>query len=282
MPVVNDLPDDYNPYEHLLSVYRLTLNDIIRHNFTDIISQDGFNNISKLTPRQSLYLASLHDETDTEGMTKMRTDLFFMIMRKASDLQAPIYGEPTENYQETRKFKPQIALHFIEPHAEVEPGYYALRSVIKFRIVNETSETFTMAEANRFATEIKTLFGGGAGFQWHRGKELFPYTDKEKGYQLKLLCRNTATAVLIIEKVLEIQGHSIDLKKLTLSNNAEPAIAFPTVPHTEIILGKPHKLPRKRAVGTVHFQYALLHLWGKPSAVVLFDPFHHYSQAILR
>jgi hypothetical protein len=234
------------------------------------------------TPRASLRLACTHEEADSIDMTILRLWLFFGILRKAQDFHPAIFGIPSNSFQETTRYYPQVHLYFEEKSSEADVGYKPLRSQISFRLIGETTETLTSAEVLVIANKIKTLFSTTIPFFWKRGKELYSYIDQAKGYYFQILCFDETQAKKIVEQVLDIRGHTPTWKLLNTKTNSEPTTSYPTIPVTKTILGKPYKQPRCRPVGTVHFKAATLHIHGKPSPIVLVDPDRRYAASIVR
>jgi hypothetical protein len=274
------LPDNFSPAEHLQDVVMLTQNKIVRAEFNDVGDDDWVHDIT--TPRASLRVACTHVDTDSVDMTLIRLWLYYGVLRKAQDFHPAIYGIPATSFQETNKIHPQVHLYFEEKSTEADPGYSILRSQVSFRLMNETTDTLTKAEATALGTKIKSLFNSGAAFFWKRGKELASYVDQEKGYYFQILVFNETEAKKVIEQVLDIRGHSPTWKKLNMHKNTEPATTYPTVPVTKVIMGKSVKQPRRRPVGTVRFVNAVLMLHGKPDPIVLYDPSGTYLGALVK
>ncbi|WP_235526643.1 hypothetical protein [Nostoc piscinale] len=84
--------------------------------------------------------------------------------------------------------------------------------------MNESSETITRSDAERLAREIKTVFATPP-FTWNKGKFKCTYTDKERGYELKLLVTSKAEGERIIKAVLSIQNHPFDRDYLQYIDN---------------------------------------------------------------
>jgi len=273
------LPQGFSEFEFLQDIIRKWQNRIVKEEFADL-GGDNFDPDIRIS-RQALRHACTHKDTDTAEMMQMRNDLFYIIYRKAQDLQQPVYGIPTNAFQEQTKFKPQIMLYFQEALDDIEPGYAPLTGEISFRIMGEESTTLTRAEVERLAQRIKTLFGGSTPFVWRKGKEMFPYNDWSLGYRLQLRCRNEAEAKRVIEQVLDIQGHTPDWKKLGINKNAQEMEAYPTVPDYATILGERVRLPRQRPICEVVFQYAVLHIHGKAKPLCLVDRTGTFREPVL-
>jgi hypothetical protein len=274
------LPDNFSPAEHLQDVVMLIQNKIVRAEFNDVGDDAWVHDIT--TSRGSLRVACTHEDADSVDMTLIRLWLFYGILRKCQDFHPAIFGTPSTSFQETTKYHPQIHLYFEEKYTEADPGYKPLRSQVSLRLMNETTDTLTKADATVIANKIKTLFGTSVPFHWKRGKELFSYIDQSKGYYFQLLCFSITEAKKVIEQVLDIRGHTPDWKLLNSKSNAEPAGSYPTIPVAKTIMGKSYKQPRRRPVGNVYFTYAVLHIHGKPNPVVLFDPDKRYPESLAR
>jgi len=273
------LPDNFSPAEHLQDVTLKVQNRLVKEEFSDLGDETWDADIT--TSRGSLRVACTHLDTDSIDMTLVRLWLFYGCLRKAKDFHPHIYGIPVTSFKELRKYKPQISLFFLEDHNDIEPGYSPITGEISFRLMNQESNSLSMSEVTNYANRIKTQFATASGFIWKKGKEMVSYTDWKKGYQLQLLCRDKAEGRRVIEQVLDIQAHTPDWKNMNKSGNEEPASAYPTIPPTEIILGKPRRLPRRRPIADVRFQYALLDLHELPNPICLVDRSHTFNRPVV-
>lgn len=179
-----------------------------------------------------------------------------------------------------RKHKPQITLYFREEN--IRSGHSGVEGEISFRIMSKESNTITEREVKAVASIIKRKFGTGGGFLWNKGKVMCSYTDWDSGYQLQLLCQSEAEGRRVIEQVLDIRGFSPDWENMNVSRNVEPSKAYPEIPNKQTILGKSTRLPRRRPLAKVRFQYALLILHGMPNPICLVDRSGQFSGAIER
>jgi hypothetical protein len=269
------LPDNYNPWEHLQSVLMKTFNREVRKEYSDTNDDDGIS-----TPRSSLKQACLIDDNDTATMILIRLFLFNFVVRKASDMQAPIYGMPVGSFHQERKFRPQIMLYFKEDREDVDPDFYPLDAHISFRLMDETDTSMTKAKLTTIANKIKSEFGMNNGYRFHKGKTVCSYYDNENGYQFKIFCFNKAEGKEVIRKVLDINNKTPDWKFLSVSENEEPTSAFPTIPPSRSILGKSTREPRRRAVGYVRFRRAYCQIWASSKPVDLVDLTGKYWNAL--
>lgn len=270
------LPNNFSPAEHLQDTIRRTYNPEVREWFADLTTDDP--NIN--TPRGSLRTACTHRENDTMDMTLSRMLLFDMVVKQRF-MQAQSSSDRDLNYRVLRRTRPKLTLYFLEDVQDVEPEYRLVSGEISFRLMNQTSQTLSKTEATALGRKIKSLFGASKGFVWKKGKLLCSYSDWDKGYQLQLLVRNEAEGRRLVEQVLDIQGHTPEWEFFNIVNNAEPAQAFPTVPPKETILGKSYRLPRRRPIADVRFQFAQLKLAGLPQPVFLYDRSGRYDNALV-
>lgn len=259
------LPPDFSPAEHFQDVARRTSNLEVKEWFADLASDE----VDIGTPRSSLRAACTHQENDPLVLTVGRMLLFDMVVRRVWN--RGVYGIPVASFQEARRFKPQIMLYFQEDERDVEPGYPPITGEVSFRLMQHTSESITPAIAATYANRIKSEFAGGGGYVWQKGRTMLSYYDREKGYALKVLCRNKSDGRAVISKALDIQNHTPDWKLCKVNENEEPGAAYPAVPQNERIYGKNRRPPRSRPVGDVRFQYALLHVHGLQNPVCLVD-----------
>ncbi len=181
-----------------------------------------------------------------------------------------VYGIPAESYQELITFKPQVILYFQQPYQEKTPNIPLKRSQHGFRLIGKESQTITVADVEALAARIKTLFGGSTPFFYQTGKSRATYSDKSKGYQLKINCFDKINGKKIIEQILDINNHSPDWQFFNFIQNEEPNNRYDETPGSLIILGKSHKKPVRRRVAKVEFHQATLALHGKTEQILLY------------
>ena len=272
------LPNNFSPAEHLQDISRRSINKEVLEWFRDTGPDDWDPDLT--SARGSLRIACTHQENDSMTMTLQRTMLFYLVCKKAADFASPIYGIPSTEFQAKARFQPQITMFFLEDLADVDPGYSPVSGEISFRLANQTTETLSQAEAVTYANRVRTAFGSGSGFVWRKGKITASYRDESKGYRLKLYVRDEAEGKRVIEQVLDVQQHSPDWENLTFVESDQPSSAYPTIPPTQVILGKSRRLPRRRPIADVRLQYAFLHVWGIPNPVVLVDRSGKFNNAL--
>ena len=182
----------------------------------------------------------------------------------------PLYGIPVTTFQESRVFKPQVQLFFFQEKSDVKNDFRPIKSEITFRIMNRESENISQSEVKFLAERIRDKFGKPP-FKIRRGKIMVTYVDKAMGYDFQLRVSDESEGIRVIEQLLDIRGHSVDRSKINTRRNAAPAQAYPEIPDKKTILGTRQRMPRKFAVGTVTFKYALLHIWGLAEPICLVD-----------
>lgn len=262
------LPDNFSDFEHLQDVWRRIHNRRVKEHFRDLADPDADWEAEIETPRGNLRVACTMKDADTADMCTIRTLLFWLVLGEAAALQAPVYAIPTDRYQQTVKFAPQVTLYFREDWVDVEDGYAPIEAEVSFRLMDETSESLTEAKLNTLAQRIRSEFASGQGYRWHKGRTVVSYKDVARGYQFVVHAYSETEGREVINKVLDLQNHPFDLGNLTINQLGE---APPVVPPTRTILGKARRLPRKRPVGYVRFLYADVNIWGMPNAVCLVD-----------
>lgn len=263
-------------WEHLQDVWRKVHNKRVREHFRDfvndpddIVAWNNFiSNASIEIPRQSLLLACLQNDGDTADMTILRTLLFWVVLGQASSMHPPLYAMPTDRYQQSVKFAPQVVLYFKEDLEDVEEGYAPIDAEISFRVMDETSNSMTEAKARTLANKIRTEFTTSNGYRWKKGRVKLSYRDKDNGYQFSVNAWSEGEGKDVIDKILDIQNHTLDLDLLSIAQLGDNP---PTIPPTEFLYGKSRRTARKRPIGYVRFIYAELHLWGLPNAITLLD-----------
>lgn len=265
------LPEPFSDIEHLQMVVRRYLNKEIRQDFKDIFGDGDTWEPEVGTTRGSMLRALLHEDSDPIHVTAVRMMLYYFTYGKAKAMQTPVYGTPVSEYDRSFKYKPQIHLNFYQnrfnaPSSTNDDGVSstAVQSIISFRLMNESSESLTITELERYANRIKANFGTSGGYRWQKGRVTVNYTDKEKGYKLRLYCRTKADGKALIEQVLDIQQHTPDWTRMTSTENEDPLQAYPDIPspRTRRILGKTVKNPHERPVVDVRYRYSTIHIHG--------------------
>ncbi len=263
------LPNNHNPWSHFISVITQIQNRIIREDFNDVGDENWEPDIS--TDRASLRVACTIRANDSAPLVLLRLILYYIVLRKAQDLQIPYYGIPTGALQAQRKFRPQVTLYFAQDAIDIRKGEDPIVGEISWRIMDETSESITRSKIEFIANRIKAEFGGGQGFVWQRGRYMVSYAHWDSGLQLQILSRTPAEGERVIRKVLEVHGATFQRKRMNVVENQDELERYPATPRRETILGESVELPRERPLVNVRFRYATLTLHGLKKPIHLFD-----------
>jgi hypothetical protein len=274
------LPNNFSHAEHLQDTLKRTMNRQVRDYFRDVGDENWEPDIS--TARASLRTACTHQEADTIDLTILRCMTFYLVVGKLQNsLELP--SEPADlSYPVIRRSFPKLTLFFVEDIADVASGFRPVTGEISFRLMNHTTTTISEAEARQYGQRIKTLFGAAKGFQWRKGRMMCSYSDWAKGYQLQLMVRDKAEGKRLVEQVLDINNHTPDWENFDFKENEEPGESYPTVPPSATILGKRQRLPRRRPLVTVRFQYAQLRIAGLSRALCLYDRTQRFVNALVK
>ena len=127
-----------------------------------------------------------------------------------------------------------------------------------------------MTELKSYATKIKSSFGGATPYCFKRGKVCVHYHDKEEGFKFQLYVYSKTEGKDVIDKILDLVEKQPKWEFLGTSESDDPVSAYPTLPPVKIIAGESRRMPRKRPVGNVHFQYATAEVYGIPRPVTLY------------
>jgi hypothetical protein len=161
-----------------------------------------------------------------------------------------------------------VTLYFVEDEDQVAPGRQPVRSEVSFRLITETSASFTESEAKALAQKIKTEFGAAGGYRWRRGKLIATYKRPDQGHNLKLFVYSESEAREVINKVLSIRNHTFDSDYLVLH---ESKASFPANPGTHLVYGKQRPKPHRRPVTYVRFRRATVQMYGLTKGITLYD-----------
>lgn len=266
-------------WKHLQDVLIKVQNRVVADEFNDIGDDNWQENIN--TSRASLRTACTLKKNDSSILTLLRLWLYYICLRKAQDLQAPLFGLPVDVFQEEVKYRPQIKLYFCQDRNAVPDGFLPVQSEITFRLVNETSSSISEAEARSLGLEIKNLFStAGTGYQWTKGKYKVTYFDPEHGYDFRINASSKTEGEQLIKKFLQVKNHTFIEDKLSVVTPTRDSVNNP-VGHT-IIMGKQYRAHRWRPTANVRFRWASLHLHGQRRPVILCDITGTFLDALVK
>nr|WP_293110575.1 hypothetical protein [Okeania sp. SIO2F4] len=139
---------------------------------------------------------------------------------------------------------------------------------------NSSMEKLTWNDIRQLQQKIYQIFvlpNGGDGFVWKKGKEIVNYNDNNAGYQNNIVCRDQEEGRRVIEALLAVQNKTLDETKLRPGKPYNAALAYPTIPPTQTVLGKQKRMPRRRPIADVRFTRAVLLLQFYPGPISLID-----------
>lgn len=259
------LPPNFSSWRHLHSVLMRTYNRRVNEWFKDLAAEE----LSITDGRRSLRTACMIDVNDSAIVASNKMTLFSLVIQGWGGEDSAYYAVPVEDFHERVQFKPQISLLFRQPWEEVPEHKRPIESIISFRLPQEP-ETLNEIDLKSFARKIDAILGTRqTPFKWQRGRVKVNYTDPSKGYRLQLLASSETEGKQVISKVLQIQGHSINLDFLTVST--APSRNFRSGAETRFLVGESRKLPRERPIGNVIFRRAELKVWGVRPDITLVD-----------
>ncbi|MCF4968703.1 hypothetical protein [Nostoc sp. CMAA1605] len=260
------LPEDFSPWEHLQSMLRLNHNKLVREYFRDVGGDDWEPDLT--STRGQLRIACTLDDNDTSAMTMLRMYLFYEVLGYGQKNLAVVYGSK-ERYTPPVTGHPRVILYFSQDRSGIPKGYGLVDAEMSFRLMKETEETFTPAEAETLGRKIKEEFtDGGKGIQFTKGKDIYAYYDKENGYRLKILCTTESDAIDVIQRCLRIQNIAYNKNFLSVS---QPKKTSNPKPGKTLIYGKQREKRRYRPIANVRFRYAICEIPGLTKPVALYD-----------
>lgn len=133
----------------------------------------------------------------------------------------------------------------------------------------DSPELITLERIQELSNAIVAKFGN---WEHITGKQMFSYSDWDKGYQLQLLANDETEARRIVDQILDIQGHRPEWEYFNLCKNLDEAQRYPDLPNKITVAGKVVRPPQQRAVTTVKFKRALIKFPHIPSAFPLCSP----------
>ena len=173
------MPAPKNAWSHYISVITQVQNRIIKEDFNDVGDDNWQPDIT--TPRGSLRVACTIKATDSAPIVLLRLMLYYIVLRKAQDLQIPVYGMPIGFLNSQRKYRPHVHLYFSQDALNVQKGDDPITGSISWRLMDETSSSITRIEVERLANRIKTELDTVKDFVRSKGKKKITYTDWDKG-----------------------------------------------------------------------------------------------------
>lgn len=219
--------------------------------------------------------------TKQELMERIPILMDMYALLKTKDV-GTIYAYQNDLSSVRRKGKPKVVLSFLEdsdfnkkaPPNKVSEGRRRQEGHIRFRLMDETTQSFSKSNATALARKVKDIFGSNGGFTWNKGKTMYSYCDWNRGYQFQLLCRSETEAKRIVSSVLLLQNYVPDWINFNTIKNDEETTKYPENPGTHVVMGETLPLPQYRPLVDVRFQYAYVSLDGVKEPINLYDRSH--------
>ena len=274
------MPAPNNAWSHYISVVTQIQNRVVREDFRDVGDDDWEPDIS--TPRSSLRTACTIRANDSAPLVTLRLILYYVVLRKAQDMQIPYYGMPVAESQATFRFKPQVHLYFLQSALDYPSGSNPVTGSISFRLMDESTTSITQSKVTQIANLVKTHFGGSTPFTWRKGKTMVTYNNWEEGIAWQILSLNATEGERVIKQLLKVQGSTFDDKFMNINEPASPSQRYPTNPGSQSILGQVTTKPKQRPVADVKFRYATLSIHGKSRPVHLYDTTNRLVDVVVR
>jgi hypothetical protein len=252
-----------NDIELFQSFCRKFFNRTVTEHFRDVTNDDP-DTLSRAVPRQLIKRICLHKDKDPIVLTVGRLLIWWVEARGLFDEY--IYGIPSTDFEITHTYYPQVKLHFREDKYEASTNSRRpARSEVSFRW---REDDYSTANINSLATKVVADFANPPFF-FKRGKKLFSYVDKTKGYFFNVTTDDEANAKKIIEQVIRIQDEVEPDWEHKLKYH-EDKINY-LLPGTVRVLGDTKAKPKKRPTATVKFAYAELFIPGLTKPIILVD-----------
>lgn len=273
-------PDNFSSTEQFQDATLKIVNKLVKERFKDVKSID--DNLQLTVPREALKKACIHKEDDSINLTIGRLLLFTNVCGFGLEQVWDLFGGEVERRLGGVRHRPQVKLFFRESDFDTDPSFLPLTSVVSFRLANETSESYTMAQAEALAKQIESTFAKPTLYKWRRGKELVTYKDLEAGYNFQIYAFNDTEAERVIKDCLALTRGKFDQTLFNKHNNKAPAQAYPTLPPKKRVLGKMTQQPRERPVGNIAFRYAQLQIQNRIKPLTLVDTTWNFPNALRR
>lgn len=252
-----------NDVEIVQSFIRKYINKAIKEHFKDVSGDDEFS-LSKAAPRSAIKLVCLHKDTDPITLTAIRLLIWWVEARGLLD--EFIYGIPSTDFEISNTYYPQVKLHFREDKIEAfNSERRPARGEVSFRWREEDySRANILALTNKIIADFAT-----PPFYYQRGRELWSYADKQKGYYFQMTVQSEAEAKKVIRQAIGIQdSEEPDWEKYLRRHEDKKNY---TIQETVRVMGELVKKPKKRPVAKVEFRYAELFIPGTTKPIVLVD-----------
>lgn len=215
----------------------------------------------------------------TEDLKPIITQLLaFNQLLESKDI-GTFYGSFDSRETVRRIGKPKVTLYFLEdsnfnkkaPPNKIYEGRRRQEGIIRFRLMNETTQSFSKANGIILGTKIKEVFGANGGFVWNKGKTMYFYGDWQKGYQFQLLCKTETEAKRIVSAIHSLQNHTPNWQYLNIIKNDQESSKYSENPGNQVVMGETIPIVHSRPFVDVRFEYAYVKLDGVKEPINLYS-----------
>lgn len=280
IPNYDNLPNNFDPFEHLQKIYIQQHNAVVKLYFKDLPS-DWKPNIGNA--RNSLRVACTMIDADNQLMMNLRHHLLFDLLGYGRKNLILYYGS-NENIEPPVVGHPKIVFYFSQDSASLPPGQdHKADAEYSVRLMSlENTSIDLKAKLIEIATEIKTQFlSSNQGIILTKGNLAVGYRDSKHGFSIgrRILSNTEADAIDIYKRMCNVIDVPFDEEKITVSN-PKKASTIGAVTETQVIMGETRKKNAYRRVINVRFRYAYALIPGKPQPVFLVDTTYRYTPLV--
>lgn len=183
---------------------------------------------------------------------------FFREEIQKTHLKPIIIGQPKIDLDANVKYHPEISIGFKQSLTSVPRGKYPKDARISWRLMNETSESFTFAKMNDVAALVYQHFFQNR-FTYNKGKFIGWYISPIDGLNLQLYCLDETETERVAKYVVQAVGKSWDDKIFKIT---KPKRSNETTSKQITVLGKQKDAPVWRPNIIVNAYKANINVWG--------------------
>jgi hypothetical protein len=268
-----ELPDNFNPVEHLQTTYRIEFNRRVDRYFKDV---EGNGDLSG--PRPSLKLACRITDDDNDAIMNIRHNLFFNVIGYSRKNLAVVYGSKFDTAPPVAGH-PQLFFVFSQdasasPAEESPIQHEKSVRLMKFSCSSGNAKpAISKANMTEIANEIKTTFlSSSRGITYTSGNKSASYTDPDNGFPKGnyLLVNSRTNAVEIYQKICNVIDVPFEAERVIVNDPDKPSTTTATAGKTTI-LGKQVQNRRYRPVAVLRFRSAYISLGNLVPPIFLLD-----------
>ncbi|MBD2508287.1 hypothetical protein H6G91_13525 [Nostoc muscorum FACHB-395] len=269
-----ELPDNFNPVEHLQTTYRIEFNRRVDRYFKDV---EGNGDLSG--PRASLKLACRITDDDNDAIMNIRHNLFFNVIGYSRKNLAVVYGSKFDTAPPVAGH-PQLFLYFSQDGAAQPTDEPLIEHEKSCRLMNFSCSSggikpaITKADMVAIGNEIKTLFlDSKKGITYSCGNKSASYTDPDNGFPKGnyILVNSKTDAENIYSKMCNAIDAPFKGESHIILNDPDKASTTTATAGKTTILGKPTNNRRYRPVAILRFRYAYISLGNLIPPIFLID-----------